>query len=283
MSAPVLLDLYCCQGGAGMGYHRAGFRVVGVDTKPQPRYPFEFVQADALAFLEKHGPYFDAVHASPPCQAFTTLRHLPTSRSHPNLIPATRELLDSLGKPYVIENVPGAPLLNPVVLCGTMFDLRTRCGAQLRRHRLFETNWLLMCGLVCWHGAHTCTVTGHNPENTGARKRNRKDRTITITGHSPYDPAKEKAKQRAKVPVISIFGEHARDRSAERQQCTRTITITGSTPQQNVVRNQERETFSVDDAREAMGIDWMGMKGLSQAIPPAYTEFIGRQLERILG
>lgn len=151
---PRLLDLFCGAGGAAMGYHRAGFDVVGVDIKPQPNYPFEFIQADALNYLRNciaSGLYgrWHAIHASPPCQAHTTIgkqiRKLnKTQNEHPDLIGPTRELLVATGLPYVIENVVGAPLINPVQLCGSWF------GLDVRRHRLFETNWWLW-GTPCSH------------------------------------------------------------------------------------------------------------------------------------
>lgn len=129
-----LLDLFCCAGGAGVGYARAGFEVVGVDIKPQPNYPFEFHQADALEYLKEHWKEFDVIHASPPCQEYSTLKSLKT-HDFPKLIEPVRLLLIATGKPYIIENVPGAPLINPLILCGTMFrDLR------VIRHRLFENN-----------------------------------------------------------------------------------------------------------------------------------------------
>jgi DNA (cytosine-5)-methyltransferase 1 len=245
-----LLDLFCGAGGAAMGYSRAGFdEIVGVDNRPMPRYPYTFVQADALEYLQEHGHEFDAIHASPPCQAFCALSHMANAGKYPNLIPQTREALKATGLPYVIENVPGAPLINPVMLCGTMFGLETDCGAQLRRHRLFETNWLLICLLSC----------GHHPRSRG--------RSISVTGTG--DPVGGR--------TISVHGTHARDPWLTKNR-GRTITVTGSTAQQNVVRNCEREVFPVAAAQKAMGIDWCGMKGLSQAIPPAYTEYIGRQL-----
>lgn len=222
---PRLLDLFCCAGGAGMGYARAGFEVVGVDIKPQPRYPFEFIQADVLALDPAFVASFDAIHASPPCQAHTSLRKMWNAKEHPDLIPETRALLEASGLPWIMENVPGSPLVEPFKLCGTMFDLRTPCGAELRRHRFFETNWWVGLQPECVHGRH----------------------------------------------VVGVYGGHVRDRC-------RTITVTGNTPQQNVERNRVRKTFTVDDARAAMGIDWMTMEGLSQAIPPAYTEHLGRQL-----
>ncbi|MFF4288299.1 SAM-dependent methyltransferase [Streptomyces sp. NPDC001633] len=131
-----VLDLFCCQGGAGMGYHLAGFDVTGIDINPQPRYPFAFHQADALDYLTHHGADFDLIHASMPCQRYTRCQQI-QAREHPDLIAPVRDLLIKTGRPYVIENVPGAPLLGPVELCGAMFGLRTY------RHRLFETSFPL--------------------------------------------------------------------------------------------------------------------------------------------
>ena len=121
-----------------MGYHRAGFdEIVGVDNRSQPRYPFEFVHADALEYVAEHGHEFDAIHASPPCQAFSQAVKISNRKGRPNLIPATRESLVGLGLPYVIENVPTAidHLREPVMLCGSSF------GLPVRRHRLFESNF----------------------------------------------------------------------------------------------------------------------------------------------
>ncbi len=130
-----LLDLFCGAGGCSVGYHRAGFDVVGVDNRPQPHYPFEFHQADALEYCAEHWQEFDAIHASPPCQIHSRTRNLKTTRNdHVDLIPATRMALIATGRPYVIENVPGAPLINPLMLCGSMF------GLGVLRHRLFECN-----------------------------------------------------------------------------------------------------------------------------------------------
>ncbi len=126
-----------------MGYFRAGFStIVGIDLNPQPNYPFEFVQGDALEYLLAHGHEFDAIHASPPCQAYSDLRHLSKAQrtlkgeEYPDLVDPTRQLLINSGKPYVIENVPGAPLEDPVLLCASMF-----ANDMLKRHRLFETNF----------------------------------------------------------------------------------------------------------------------------------------------
>lgn len=130
---PRLLDLFCKAGGASRGYHDAGFDVVGVDIEPQPRYPYRFIQRSAFDALADQAfmTQFDAVHASPVCKVHTVLKAF-SGKQHVNQIPQTRELLDTTGLPYVIENVPGAPLINPVTLCGSMFNL------GVRRHRLFE-------------------------------------------------------------------------------------------------------------------------------------------------
>lgn len=312
MSKPVLLDLFCCAGGAGMGYHRAGFDVVGVDIKPQPHYPFPFVQMDALEVLriliaggyitDNHGRDrylrdFAAIHASPPCQLYCALKSMPNfnADNHDDLIEPTRTALMASGLPWVMENVPGAPLINPVMLCGTMFGLQTDCGATLRRHRNFETNWCFMSGLVCNHGSRSrgsISATGTGNALGG--------RSISVCGKTAWaGSATGKIVGAQERPrVISVHGTHARDpyltknrvitiagHAAEnRATCggrERVISVTGNTPQMNVVRNQVRETFTVKEAQTAMGIDWCGMKGLSQAIPPAYTEYIGKQLIRV--
>lgn len=134
-----ILDLYSCQGGAGRGYANVGDVVTGVDIAPQPRYPFRFVQSDAIAYLMEYGRNFDFIHASPPCQ-FDSATSVLNNNVHPDLIGPTREALEAIGRPYVIENVGGAvpKLRNPVMLCGTMFGLRTY------RHRYFEAGgWTL--------------------------------------------------------------------------------------------------------------------------------------------
>lgn len=133
---PKCLDLFCCAGGAGMGYYLAGFDVVGVDIEIQPEYPFEFIQADAIKYVKEHGHEYDFIHASPPCQHFTKYNNCRKNlkEKYEDLIEPTRQALIESGKPYVIENVVGAPLLNPITLCGSMF------GLDVRRHRLFESN-----------------------------------------------------------------------------------------------------------------------------------------------
>jgi DNA (cytosine-5)-methyltransferase 1 len=223
---PRLLDLFCGGGGAAMGYHRAGFDVVGVDINPQPHYPFEFHQGNALTVLKKAltsrlaspGEMgwldgFDAIHASPPCQSYTRKgadwgRQRNHWIDHPDLLAETRELLRASGLPYVIENVPGAPIDAQLELCGTHFGLR------IIKHRLFEANWpLLMAPASCDHS----------------------------DVYNPWAGA---------------------GRSAEK-------------------------------LRAAMGIDWLPISGgasrkagytgdLFNAIPPAYTEWIGTQLMNML-
>lgn len=213
-----------------MGYHRAGFDVVGVDIALQPRYPFEFHQADALEYLAAHGHEFDVIHASPPCQAYSLMtRGRWQDREHPQLIPYVRELLQATGKPYVIENVSGArsELINPFMLCGTMFGLQTKDGAQLLRHRYFETSLPFVLTPSCYHLVGSAIGVyggGQNPE----RKRSN---------------------------VIGVYGNSG-------GKSTRNGTY----------------GYLVADRRDAMGIDWMTQKELSQAIPPAYTEWIGQQL-----
>ena len=153
MSEPVLLDLFCGAGGAAAGYEAAGFtRIVGVDNKPQPHYPYEFVLADALEYLAEYGHLYAAFHASPPCQGYSIMHNLPwlRDREYPLLIKPVVEMLNGLGKPYVVENVMGARKgsktlekrgladhgLEAAWLCGMMF------GRPFYRHRLFATNWM---------------------------------------------------------------------------------------------------------------------------------------------
>jgi DNA (cytosine-5)-methyltransferase 1 len=336
MNRPLLLDLFCGAGGAAMGYHRAGFDVVGIDRSPQKRYPFPFIEGGALQLLEaliegdsidtEYGATyyladFSAIHASPPCQAYTSLRHI-AKRNHPDLIDPTRELLIKTGLPWIIENVPGAPINAMLMLCGTMFGLRTNCGAELQRHRYFETNWWFELAPECQHGQsgvngvygehqrdrrRTITVAGDCPRNMHADNQimEAKRRVIGIYGNTPENPATGGGHTKSKRnSTITVTGDHPRDASAElknrkarsitvtghtatgntpSKERRRTISVTGSTAQQNTVHNLVRETFTVQDARDAMGIDWMIMKELSQAIPPAYTEYIGRSLLNHIG
>ncbi|HEX4311885.1 MAG TPA: DNA cytosine methyltransferase [Acidobacteriaceae bacterium] len=259
------LDLFCCGGGASMGLYRAGFDVTGIDHKPQPKYPFRFIQGDATnPPVDLAG--FDFVWASPPCQAFTSLRNLQTTqhgrKEYPNLIPATRALLVAAGTPYCIENVPGAPLGDSghlLMLCGSMFDLHVPDGsAELRRHRYFETSFPVSRRPQCKHGnRESLSVTGNGLDSNSDRWKKRK--------------AQDQIR-----PCISVVGYGSprvwnRDHANSNR---RAITITGATPQTNEIRNLSRRTFSINDARAAMGISWLPMKWLSQAIPPAYSAFI---------
>jgi DNA (cytosine-5)-methyltransferase 1 len=186
MTRPRLLDLFCGAGGAAMGYHRAGFDVVGVDIKPQPHYPFEFHQADALTFPLDG---FDAIHASPPCQAYSITKNA-HDREHPRLVGPTRDRLLSSGLVWVMENVEGAPFIDPVTICGSMFDLRAwdhyiGQTVQLKRHRLFESPVMLMAPGPCRHvkGMRVGGVYG------GAWSKNRStDPTVKRTGgYAPPD------------------------------------------------------------------------------------------------
>jgi DNA (cytosine-5)-methyltransferase 1 len=186
---PVLLDLYCGAGGAARGYQEAGFYVVGVDLHPQPRYAGdEFVQMDALEYLETADlSRFSAIHASPPCQRYTALSAMWNAREHPDLVPPTRERLREIGLPYVIENVPGAPMQNYVTLCGSMFGLGTG-DAELRRHRLFEIEPPMLLVPPCGH--------------------NQRPLTASVYGHAGGSSTREKLKSR----VIGVYGGHGRDR-----------------------------------------------------------------------
>ncbi len=196
---PRLLDLFCGAGGCSVGYYRAGFNVVGVDVKPQKNYPFEFHQADAMTFPLDG---FDAIHASPPCQAYTqaALSQRNAGKEYPDLLAATRVRLDGAGVPWVIENVPGAPMRADIMLCGC------RVGLKLRRMRYFETSW--------------------------------------------HQFSMEKPCDHDGGPVVSVVGH--------------------GTP--SWVRQQLGYNPTIQQYREAMGIDWMNRGELSQAIPPAYTE-----------
>jgi DNA (cytosine-5)-methyltransferase 1 len=147
MTKPRALDLFCKAGGASMGLHQAGFDVTGVDIEAQPRYPFRFVKADALE-VDLSG--YDLIWASPPCQAHTPLRWMYNAKAHIDVIAATRERLQHEGTPYIIENVPGAPLREPITLCGTMFGLGVD-SAELRRHRIFETTSPVLLTPICNH------------------------------------------------------------------------------------------------------------------------------------
>lgn len=225
-----LLDLFSCAGGAGMGYHRAGYEIFAVDVDPQPNNPFPFHRGDALDFMRRllrgdgavfnargadtrvmYLRDFDAIHASPPCQSFTAYRRKGhgVGDGYLNLIPETRKLLVATGLPYVIENVAGAPLENAIQLCGSSF------GLDVRRHRYFESNVPLV-GRACDHSWQT-------PRFAPATNRTNLRRTVEVGVW--------------RIPL-------------EVQQ-------------------------------RAMGIDWTTLRELSEAIPPAYTEHVGRQLAAV--
>jgi hypothetical protein len=190
---PRLNDLFCGAGGAAIGYHRAGFDIVGVDIYPQPHYPFEFHQADAFHYLTEHAAEFDAIHASPPCQRYSkATKWRGSADNHPDIVAACRDALNAAGRPWVMENIPQAPVRRDYFLCGTMF------GLSIRRHRAFEVSWPASYLLP-----------------SGCR-------------HSPDDP-----------PFV-----HKHERA-----------------------------FA-----DRMGCDWMTAHEGREAIPPAFTEFIGRHL-----
>ncbi|MGA5084065.1 SAM-dependent methyltransferase [Streptomyces pseudogriseolus] len=128
-----VLDTYCCQGGASMGYYLAGFDVVGIDRDEQPHYPFAFIQGDAVEYIRAHGHEYDLIAGSPPCQRYTKAQRI-MNREHPDLVGPTRDAMEATGRPWIIENVEGAPLLDTVTLCGAMFGMRTY------RHREFESS-----------------------------------------------------------------------------------------------------------------------------------------------
>lgn len=211
---PRVLDLFCCAGGASAGYYAAGFDVVGVDINPQPYYPFPFIQADALT-VDLTG--FDVIAASPPCQRYSAATPTNRRHDHPDLVGPTRERLRAaLAEPggpwaYVIENVPGAPMDDPITICGDSLRL------GVRRHRLFESNVPLV-GTPCWHD-----------------------------------------RQAPPVPVYGSYGQRAGRRKP-------------------IVEGEASP--GTEAARAAMGIDWMPWPNLTQAIPPAYTHWIGVQLMR---
>lgn len=154
-----LLDLYCCGGGAGYGYELAGFDVTGVDIEPQPKHRGKFIQADAIEYLRNNYQNFDVIHASPPCQAYSlaSMQFRKDGKEYVDMIEITRNELTKTGKPYIIENVPGSPLINPIELCGAMFGLRTY------RHRLFESNLNIKAPDHPKHIAKNCKM-GRKPK-----------------------------------------------------------------------------------------------------------------------
>ena len=184
---PRLLDLFCCAGGAGMGYAQAGFDVVGVDIIPRPRYPFKLVQSDVLALGQDFLRGFDVIHASPPCQGYTAMRHAPGAIGAPMLIDQVRDMLVASGKPWVIENVEEArwAMRDPILLCGTMFGLRAE-GCEMRRHRLFESNVQLAAPCGCAHtDGPVVGVYGGHARVRSARHGGRTTRDVWPNGHRP--------------------------------------------------------------------------------------------------
>jgi DNA (cytosine-5)-methyltransferase 1 len=211
---PRVLDLFCGGGGSAMGYYRAGYEVVGVDINPQPNYPFLFKQGNWWDIWPEP---FDVIHASPPCQRYSDLAHRNgNADDHPDWIAQVRTYVNAYRKPYIIENVEGAPLQDPIRLCGTMFP-----GLRVIRHRLFETNFPIH---PPEHGRHPLVFT--------------------------YDKRK------------AHYGKLDQDTSY--------VQVTGG------------GNCTVANKRAAMGINWMNGAELNEAIPPAYTEFIGRQLMKVL-
>jgi len=240
-----LLDLFCGAGGAAMGYSHAGFdEIVGVDINPQRRYPFQFVQADALEYLAEHGHEFDAIHASPPCQGYSIMRNLPWLRykEYPLLIDPVRDLLEATEKPWVIENVMGAHL-EAGWLCGTMFGLR------FYRHRLFETNWFWM---QPGHPKHEMTI--RPSDSMGGRARD------FVFGQSEDKRGLASWPGRREAPAGLA---------------------TASEPQ-NGLKAGIGHNAGWRKVAEAMEIDWMKREELTQAIPPAYTRWIGRSLTEVM-
>ena len=204
-----LLDLFCGAGGASMGYAQAGFEVTGIDVKHGKRYPFTYIKGDVRDYLNvKFLSQFDVIAASPPCQTFSATKHLRNAQgkttSKVNMIPEVREALIASGKPYVIENVPNAPLINPVLVCGSAF------GLKVRRHRLFESN-LALVGTLCDH------------------------------------------KKQGKP--VGIYGS-----------------------MRDEIPNGGHTAKTMAEANEAMGITHMIWGELVEAIPPAYTSYIGMQI-----
>lgn len=219
-----MLDLFCGAGGAAMGYHRAGFEVVGVDINPQPNYPFRFMEGDALRFLAEVAEHcgFDVIHASPPCQHFTKYGNnvKDIRERYEDLVEPTRDLLIATGLPYVIENVERAPLIDPVKLCGSMFD--GKGTNDIQRHRLFESNLPLAAPSRC--------------------------------DHSIWEPDR-------------YPGGRSKSRGGHSQALVRKTMEIGSWD------------IPLEKQKWGMGVDWkLTVRELSEAVPPAYTEYLGLQL-----
>ena len=305
-----LLDLCCKAGGAAMGYERAGFETVGVDIEPQPRYPFEFVQADALEYLAERGHEFDVIHASPPCQGYSIMHNLPwlRDRDYPLLILPLIEMLEGLGKPYVLENVMGARHGSKTLskrgleahgleagwLCGAMF------GLPFYRHRLFAANWLW---LAPGHPKHTRKQgmpgaprpRGVWEEEFESRHPGESEQASKTTheGSLNIRPGYEKVPFAYPTlnPVNSEWRQHhdgqgLKTRTNGRPKDQR-ISLSGLEPQIGSLNDWGQDKGMGHQAgwrlaAEAMGIDWMNRAELTQAIPPVYTEHIGLQLAAMI-
>lgn len=214
-----------------MGYWRAGFHdITGVDHKPQKNYPFDFHQADVFEWCAENDlNRYDLIHASPPCQKFSTMtKGRWKDREHLDFISIIRYILKASGRFFVIENVPGAPLINHLTLCGSMFGLETKAGNQLRRHRLFEIRPTIFKIMECRHNIFS---------------------TIGVYGG----------------------GQHPKRRKAAN------ICVYGNTGGQS--KRDAKAFFGIKARREVMQIKWMTNQELNQAVPPAYTEWIGQQLK----
>jgi len=180
MKRPKGLDLFCGAGGCSKGYDEAGFDMTGVDIEPQPHYPYQFFQADWARYLAEHWQEYDFIHASPPCQAYSGMRRITLARfgvapEHPDLIALVRDKLGQTGKPFVIENVPGAPLHTQLVLCAAALGL-----PHLARHRHFESNILLMSGPPCQHRRNTYTIGIYGDRPDGRRVSYRQHRLVRV-------------------------------------------------------------------------------------------------------
>ncbi len=276
-----LLDLFCGAGGAAMGYHHSGFdEIVGIDNQPQPNYPFDYIQADALEYLSDHGQEYAAIHASPPCQAYSIMHNLPwlRGRDYPLLILPTVEMLEALGKPYVVENVMGARHGSKTLkkrgleahglkggwLCGAMF------GKPFYRHRLFATNWFW---LAPGHPKHI--VFSSHRESGG-----RDSGGLTNPGNGGLNirPGYEKVPFSYPTIVAERLQKNGRPKDSM-------IGLSNGMPGAQLTNSQAASVGQAKGwqlAAEAMGIDWMKREELTQAIPPCYTEFIGRHLLRVL-
>lgn len=232
MDRPKLLDLFCCAGGCSEGYRRAGFYPYGIDHKQQPHYPFQFIEMDALeamsrlisgealTFTDSRGlneqtldlSDFSAIHASPDCQGYSVSKSMKGTKGAEKIIPEVRQLLKKTGKLFVIENVLGSPLINPIELSGMSF------GLKIIRRRLFELNGFDIILIPSPRQVKNYRDEGYLPYHHG---------TSVKRGHLP-------------------------------------------------------NIWTKPRLQEAMGIDWMNIKEMTQAIPPLYIEFIGKHLMKAI-